>query len=87
MRRLTAAAVERFKPGTKRIEIGDGGSESLRLVIHPSGKKSWAMRFRGPKGKHAKITLGPVNPVGRQGKRFTEARSTAHVRRGPRACR
>jgi integrase len=61
MRRLTAAAVERFKPGTKRIEIGDGGSESLRLVIHPSGKKSWAMRFRGPKGKHAKITLGPVN--------------------------
>ena len=86
MRRLTAAAVERFKPGTKRIEIGDGGSESLRLVIHPSGKVVGHALPR-PKGKARQDNAWPCEPVGRQGKRFTEARSTAHVRRGPRACR
>ena len=61
---LTAAAVARYQPTAKRREIPDGGSQGLRLVIQPSGAKSWAMRFRRPNGKTAKITLGPVDLSG-----------------------
>ena len=61
---LTAAAVARYQPTAKRREIPDGGSQGLRLVVQPSGAKSWAMRFRRPNGKTAKITLGPVDLSG-----------------------
>ena len=61
---LTAAAVARYQPTAKRREVPDGGSQGLRLVIQPSGAKSWAMRFRRPNGKTAKITLGPVDLSG-----------------------
>src|SRR5450759_4351463 len=36
----------------------------LFLVIQASGHKSWAMRFRRPSGKPAKLTLGPVDLSG-----------------------
>jgi hypothetical protein len=61
---LTASAVARYQPTAKRREIPDGGSQGLRLVIQPSGAKSWAMRFRRPNGRTAKITLGPVDLYG-----------------------
>ena len=63
---LTAAAVLRLRPGKARREIPDGGSPGLRLVIQPSGAKSWAMRFRRPGGKAAKLTLGPVDLNGKE---------------------
>jgi integrase len=64
---LTAAAVARLRAGKVRREIPDGGSPGLRLVIQPgSGAKSWAMRFRRPGGKAAKLTLGPVNLSGKE---------------------
>ena len=31
------------------------------MIIQPSGAKSWAMRFRRPDGRTAKLTLGPVD--------------------------
>jgi integrase len=58
---LTAPAVLRLRPGKTRREIPDGGCPGLRLVIQPSGAKSWAMRFRRPGGKAAKLTLGQVD--------------------------
>jgi integrase len=60
---LTAAAVAKFRAGKNRREIVDGTS-GLRLVIQPSGAKSWAMRFRRPSGKTAKLTLGTVDDNG-----------------------
>lgn len=66
-KRLTAAAVEKLKPTDKRQEIPDAGSDGLRLIIQPSGAKSWAMRFRRPDGTHAKLTLGSVDLSGREG--------------------
>jgi hypothetical protein len=66
-KRLTAAAVEKIKPTDKRQEIPDAGSDGLRLIIQPSGAKSWAMRFRRPDGTHAKLTLGPADLSGREG--------------------
>ena len=55
---LTAAAVEKFRPGPKRRIIRDHGAKSLFLVIEPTGHKSWRMRFRTPSGRIAKLTLG-----------------------------
>jgi hypothetical protein len=66
-KRLTAAAVEKLKPTSKRQEIPDAGSDGLRLIIQPSGAKSWAMRFRRPDGAQTKLTLGPVDLSGREG--------------------
>ena len=58
---LTVAAVQRLRPQGKRREVRDGGAPGLRLVIQPSGHKSWAMRMRRPDGRSCKVTLGPVD--------------------------
>jgi integrase len=63
-KQLTAAAVRRLPSGKKRREVRDGGCPGLRLVIQVSGHKSWALRFRRPSGKSAKLTLGPVDLTG-----------------------
>jgi len=63
---LTAAAVLKLQPAAARREIPDAGSGGLKLVIQPSGAKSWAMRFRRPDGKLAKLTLGPVDLSGKE---------------------
>ena len=57
---LTAAAVAKYRPGPRRRTIRDTGAQSLYLVIQPSGRKSWMMRFRRPGGKPGKLVLGPV---------------------------
>ena len=63
---LTAAAVKNYRPGKGRREIPDGGCPGLYLVIQASGHRSWAMRFRRPNGKPAKLTLGPVDLSGKE---------------------
>src|SRR5262245_35932202 len=50
---LTVAAIKKLKPG----EVPDG--HGLRLVVYPTGRMAWIMRFRQPDGKQAKLTLGP----------------------------
>jgi integrase len=57
---LTDAAVARLKPSSKRREIPDARAAGLHLVIQPSGTRSWALRFRRPDGRNAKLTLGPA---------------------------
>ncbi len=61
---LTAGAVKNLLTGEKRREVPDGGCPGLHLVIQPSGRKSWALRFRRPDGRNAKLTLGPVDLSG-----------------------
>ena len=56
---LTVAAVRNAKPDGKRIEIPDGKSRGLFLIVQPSGAKSWALRYRF-NGKPRKLTIGPV---------------------------
>ena len=60
---LTVAAVRKYAPQPRRREIRDSQAPGLYLVIQPkpSGHKSWAMRFRRPDGKPAKLTLGRVD--------------------------
>jgi integrase len=59
---LTAAAIAKLKPSKRVVrEISDAGCPALRLVIQPSGSKSWAMRFRRIGGQQGNLTLGPVD--------------------------
>lgn len=61
MPELTDAAVRKYKSKPKRREIPDSNA-GLFLIIQPSGKKSFAMRFRRPDGRSAKLHLGPYDP-------------------------
>lgn len=69
-RRLTVAGISQYKPGRVRRELRDSLAPSLYLVIQPkpSGAMSWALRFRRPDGRPAKLTLGPVDLSGRETK-------------------
>jgi integrase len=58
MAAFNARTIEAAKPGPARREISDPTLRALRLVVQPSGVKSWAVRY-GIGGKKAKLTLGP----------------------------
>lgn len=56
---LTAKRVEALKPepGQKHsVDVPDGIVPGLSLVLHPSGSKSWALRYRF-NGKQKRLTL------------------------------
>jgi integrase len=56
-KKLTARKVEQARANpSKRREVPDGGKPGLYLVIQPSGRKSWAVRYR-VNGKPRKLTL------------------------------
>src|SRR4051812_15818093 len=54
---LTALAVKNAKAGPTRRELPDDDARGLFLIVQPSGKKSWALRYRYV-GKARKLTLG-----------------------------
>jgi integrase len=54
---LTTKSVENIKPGTARLEIPDAGCRGLYLIVQPSGRKSWATRYRFEQ-EPVKLTLG-----------------------------
>jgi integrase len=56
---LTPITVEKLKPAATRYEIADGGQRGLKLVIFPSGQKSFVVRYRF-NGVKRKLTLGHV---------------------------
>jgi integrase len=61
MPKLTVAAVTKYAAKTKRREIRDDLAPSLYLIVQPTGTKQWALRFRRPDGKPAKLSLGRVD--------------------------
>jgi hypothetical protein len=57
-KRLTAVGVRNAQPFPgRRREIPDPGCPSLYLIVQPSGRKSWAVRYRHA-GKPQKLTIG-----------------------------
>lgn len=59
---LTAKQVEHMKANPeKRIEIPAGSPRGLYLVVHPTGKKSWAFRYRWH-GRPTKLTFSKSYP-------------------------
>jgi hypothetical protein len=61
---LTVAGIARYKPSKQRREIRDSAATGLYLILQESGQRSFALRFRKPNGKPAKLTLGPVDVSG-----------------------
>jgi integrase len=57
---LSTVAVASYKPGNVRREIPDGGCPGLHLIVQPSGAKSWALRYRRPDKRTAKLAIGSV---------------------------
>lgn len=65
---LTVASVQKYTAQAKRREIPDAKATGLYLVIQPkpSSAKSWALRFRRPDGRPAKMWLGRVEFTDRE---------------------
>ena len=55
-RRLTDLGVRHLEPRGKRYEIPDPGARGLYVVVHPSGRKSFCVRYRFA-GQPKKLTL------------------------------
>jgi integrase len=76
---ITAASVQKLKPQAKRVEVHD--ANGLYLVIQPSGKKSWAYRYR-VNGKSRKLTLGRWPGLGLAEARKKAAEAAVEVHHG-----
>jgi integrase len=72
MPRLTPISIANIKPTTHRREIPDAGCRGLYLVVQPSGRKSWAVRYRF-KGKPKKLTLDGAPTLAAARKAATDA--------------
>ncbi|PYF02545.1 site-specific recombinase XerD [Rhodopseudomonas faecalis] len=58
---LSAVAITGAKPKPKRYAITDVGHPGLRLLVYPSGEKSFAFRYKRPDtGRDVTLTLGPA---------------------------
>jgi integrase len=55
---LTPITIANLRARPKRYEVSDGGCAGLRVVVFPSRKKSFIVRFRF-RGLQRKLTLGP----------------------------
>jgi integrase len=49
----------------QRLELPDLGAQGLYVCVQPSGAKSFAMRFRRPDGRNARLVLGNFDPTPR----------------------
>jgi integrase len=45
-KRLTDISINNLKPKASRYEVPDGGARGLYVIVHPTGKKSFAVRYR-----------------------------------------
>jgi integrase len=70
-KQLTQAVVDRMRAPAERTEISDHLLPALRLIVQPSGARSWAVRTR-VHGKPCKLTVGNAQVIG-----ITEAREKA----------
>ncbi|HEY8005484.1 MAG TPA: integrase arm-type DNA-binding domain-containing protein [Methylocella sp.] len=59
---LTAKGIENIKPTAQRREVPDGLIPGLYFTIQPSGKQSWAYRYRF-NGRPRKFTIGPYPSI------------------------
>ncbi|RTL63876.1 MAG: DUF4102 domain-containing protein [Pseudonocardiaceae bacterium] len=61
---LTAKAVESAKPRAGRYALPDAGHPGLRVLIYPSGVKTFTYRFKRDNGQDMTIVLGPASGPG-----------------------
>ena len=73
---LTQVAIDSEKPTGARREASDAKVTGLRLIIQPSGSKSWALRYRFA-GQPKKLTIGGYPAIG-----LADARKAAQAALG-----
>jgi integrase len=84
---LTARTVELARPARNaagesvRTEFPDSACPGLRLIVQPTGTKSWALRYRRPDGTTAKHTLGDASADGLTLAAARAKAATARLRR------
>jgi integrase len=78
---LTPIAIDKLKPKATRYEIPDGGQRGLLIVVFPSGKKSFIVRYRFA-GIKRKLTLGDIGLAAAR-KAAAEALYEVHQGRDP----
>jgi integrase len=69
---LTAKSIENIRPGATRQEIPDGGCRGLYLIVQPSGRRAWAVRYRY-QGTTRKLTLDKIDSLAEARKAATAA--------------
>ncbi|OYU88209.1 MAG: hypothetical protein CFE29_17890 [Bradyrhizobiaceae bacterium PARB1] len=62
--KLTTSAVSEAAVKASRYEVADSMQPGLRLVVYPSGKKSWVYRYERSGGQAVKVTIGPATGSG-----------------------
>ncbi|AJE47168.1 tyrosine-type recombinase/integrase [Celeribacter indicus] len=82
--KLTAQSVAKIKPADKRQQISDDNCPGLNLIVQPSGKKGWAVRYRIG-DTHRRMTLGayPILSLAEARQRAREVFAAAAEGRDP----
>jgi integrase len=61
---LTALAIEHAKPRAKRYALPDVGHPGLRVLVYPSGVRTFVYRFRRSDKQDVTVVLGPASGPG-----------------------
>jgi len=61
---LTDIAIQNLKPRSSPYEVPDRGARGLRVVVFPTGRKSFVVRYRNAAGRTRKLTLPGVTLAG-----------------------
>jgi hypothetical protein len=79
---LTDPAVKAAAARPARYEIRDSKVAGLRLVVQPSGKRSFVIRYRNRDGDSVKFTLGPYPKISLKDARALAANRLLEVQSG-----
>lgn len=84
--KFTDASVRNVKPTEDRQEIPDDLLPGMYLIVQPTGRKSWKVRYRAG-GKHRRMTLGsyPGMSLAEARRRAREVKQEAQAGRDPAA--
>jgi integrase len=80
-RALTQLAIDKLKSGTSRREIPDGQVRGLFLIVQPSGKMAWAVRYRHF-GRPRKLTIGGYPEISLKDARAAAMRALSSIAEG-----
>jgi hypothetical protein len=63
---FTYLAIKKLEPAAKRLELPDAGAPCFYVCVEPTGAKGFAMRFRRPDGRNARLVLGSFDATARR---------------------
>jgi Arm DNA-binding domain len=78
---ITQVAIDKLKPGSCRREIPDGHTRGLLLLVQPTGKMSWALRYRFHR-RPRKYTIGDYPAIGLKDARAAASRALVAITNG-----